>query len=186
MQSSSGEIRSPTFGGHPEGSQEAPPTQQKSVNWIQGGAGRLLRSRGVQQSNDGTEPVGTEAGAKQPAVSPNASGQATTARAAFGGFGRAKGKAAHILGNFAARGGKSAHSPAAGKQQAQHGPTDEGASPQREAGPVKAGKSYQNKKPYLSGPPQKARPVMAPPQNIKIQQKDSSNQPAPINDNDMV
>lgn len=86
---------------------------------------------------------------------------------------------------FAARGVKSVHSPGAAKQQAQPVLTDDGASPQRE-GQLKAGKSYQNKKPYLSGPPQKARPVMAPPQNIKIQQKDSSNQPAPINDNDMV
>lgn len=27
---------------------------------------------------------------------------------------------------------------------------------------------------------------MAPPQNIKIQQKDTGNQPSPINDNDLV
>lgn len=70
---------------------------------------------------------------------------------------------ATALGNFAARGVKSVHSPGAGKQQAQPVLTDEGASPQREAGQQKAGKNYQNKKPYLSGPPQKARPVMAPP-----------------------
>lgn len=78
LQSSPGaEIRSPTFGGHPGGQQEATPNQQKSVNWIQGGAGRLLRSRAHggagPPGSDSSEPVGSETGAKQPAQTPGSS-----------------------------------------------------------------------------------------------------------------
>lgn len=97
---------------------------------------------------------------------------------------------ASALGTLAARGARNLQAPGLQNQQLQKKhPADQAngsTSPQREAGALRLAKAYQNKKPYLSGQPQKARPVMAPPQNIKIQQKDTGNQPSPINDNDLV
>jgi len=103
---------------------------------------------------------------------------------------------ASALGSLAGRGtgqrksNQSSQSPGPSKQAPQQSAlADEQASPQQEGtakGKFAQGKNQQQRKSYLGGQSQKARPVMAPPQNVKIQQKDTGNQPSLLNDADLV